>query len=115
MPKFDSTQLESMTVAEILEMRSSLEQELLKRAAELQSQLNEIELITGGGAGGKIRKSVAPARYFDSASGQSWSGRGRMARWLSEKIKEGHKKEEFFVGDEKSAKPTSPKRGRKKK
>lgn len=108
MAQFDLAQLESMTVAEILEMRSTLEQELLKRAAELQAQLNEIGLI-GGGTGRKIGKSVAAARYVDSDSGQSWSGRGRMAGWLAEKIKQGHKKEEFFVGDEKSEKPAARK------
>ena len=116
MAKFDSTQLESMTVAEILEMRSTLEQELLKRAAELQAQLNEIGLITGGGGTGrKIGKSVAPARYVDSESGQSWSGRGRMAGWLAEKIKQGHKKEEFFVGDDKSGQPVARKTIRRTK
>jgi DNA-binding protein H-NS len=115
MAKFDLAHLESMPVAEILEMRRSLEQELLKRATELQNQLDEIGLIAGGAIGG-IRKSAAAPRYVDAASGQSWSGRGRMAGWLAEKIKAGAKKEDFLIGAEKPATAATPKkRGRKKK
>jgi len=37
------------------------------------------------------------AKYRDPETGETWSGRGRMATWLSEKIRAGAKLEEFLV------------------
>ena len=33
-------------------------------------------------------------KYRDPKSGDTWSGRGRMARWLAEKVKAGEKADE---------------------
>ena len=48
----------------------------------------------------KTRRSGGGAqvvRYRDPKSGETWSGRGRMARWLQAHVDAGKKKEDFLV------------------
>jgi DNA-binding protein H-NS len=70
----------------------------------LRSQLAELQGGRGrGGAGGKRarksgrRKSSAPVKYRDPKTGDSWSGRGRMARWLAEKVSAGEKADKYLA------------------
>ena len=42
------------------------------------------------------RKPVA-AKYRDSATGDTWSGRGKLPRWLVAREAEGRKREEFRI------------------
>lgn len=44
----------------------------------------------------KPRKTVA-AKYRNPAGGETWSGRGRVPKWLAALEAEGRKREEFFV------------------
>jgi DNA-binding protein H-NS len=37
------------------------------------------------------------AKYRNPTSGETWSGRGRTARWMAELEAKGHKREEFSV------------------
>ena len=49
------------------------------------------------GRGGKAKGHVA-VKYRDPKSpGNTWTGRGRMPRWLSEAIRAGGKREDFLV------------------
>jgi DNA-binding protein H-NS len=43
------------------------------------------------------RKGKAAIKYRDPKSGDTWSGRGRMARWLAEKVKAGEKQDSYLV------------------
>lgn len=45
----------------------------------------------------KPRKPVA-AKYRNAATGESWSGRGRVPKWLAAELGKGRKREEFLVG-----------------
>ena len=42
------------------------------------------------------RKKIKPM-YRDSKTGETWSGRGRPARWITAAEKAGHKRTEFLV------------------
>ena len=44
----------------------------------------------------KPRKPVA-AKYRNAATGESWSGRGRVPKWLAAELAKGRKREEFAV------------------
>lgn len=46
-------------------------------------------------AGGK--RGPAPIKFRDSATGDTWSGRGRAPRWLAAHEQAGRKREEFAV------------------
>ena len=44
----------------------------------------------------KPRKPVA-AKYRNAATGEAWSGRGRVPKWLAAELAKGRKREEFLV------------------
>ena len=43
------------------------------------------------------RKGAVKAKFRDPKSGETWSGRGRMARWLAERVKAGEKADKYLV------------------
>jgi DNA-binding protein H-NS len=49
-----------------------------------------------GGRGGKGRKVAAKYANPDDPS-ETWTGRGRMPRWLSAKVKSGDKVEKYLI------------------
>jgi|RhiMethySRZTD1v2_1073278.scaffolds.fasta_scaffold2398780_1 DNA-binding protein H-NS len=61
--------------------------------------------ILGGGRKGRPatkkktgrRKRKVAAMYKNPKTGETWSGRGRPARWLAAAEKEGRKRSEFLV------------------
>jgi DNA-binding protein H-NS len=73
-----------------------------KKIGDLRRQLAALE---GNGASPAIRKrgrkflkrAGVKVKYRDPATGATWSGRGRMARWLAEKRKSGEKVARYLV------------------
>src|ERR1700733_9485395 len=59
--------------------------------AILKRQLPEIASDT------VARRTSATVKYRDPATGQTWSGRGRMANWLAAKVQAGEPAEQFLV------------------
>ena len=51
----------------------------------------------GNGAVRKARRGKVKAKYRDSRTGETWSGRGRMASWLKSKQDAGEKIERYLV------------------
>src|SRR5436190_14900057 len=49
------------------------------------------------GNGRKSRRAKVKAKYRDSKTGETWSGRGRMASWLKSKQNAGEKIEKYLV------------------
>lgn len=43
------------------------------------------------------KKAPVKIKYRDPKSGQTWSGRGRMASWLAEKLEAGEKQEKYLA------------------
>ena len=104
------TNLGSMSVEQLLQLRDDVGKELNRKSTELQSQLarlgGEIAPSRGRGSAMKGRK-VAP-KYRDKA-GNTWAGRGAKPRWLVAAIKGGGKLEDFAIDN------TARKRRAKKK
>ena len=67
-----------------------------KRIAELRT---ELDVLNGNPArdNGK-RKPGVTVKYRNPATGETWSGRGRMASWLAAKVKAGEKVRKYLVG-----------------
>lgn len=69
--------------------------------AEIRKKMAEYGItaadLGGGGKAGKARKAVA-AKYRNPAGGETWSGRGRVPKWLVALEGVGRKREEFLVG-----------------
>jgi DNA-binding protein H-NS len=75
------------------------------RIEELRRELAALDPngATNGNGNGtrpyKRRKSVpaVQAKYRDPKSGETWSGRGRMASWLAAKVKAGEKASRYLI------------------
>ena len=107
MPK---TNLRSMSVEQLLQLRDDVGTELNRKTVVLRSQLAKLggEIASSRGRGGSLRGKKVPPKYRDKA-GNTWAGRGARPRWLVAAIKEGKKLEDFAI--EKTA---SGRRRRKK-
>jgi len=44
----------------------------------------------------KPRPQIVAAKYRNPAGGETWSGRGRMPKWLAAEVAKGRKREEFW-------------------
>src|SRR5258705_13964999 len=95
MPK---TQLGSMSVEQLLQLRDDIGKELNRKSTELRSQLARLggEIASSRGRGGSLKGKKVPPKYRDT-SGNTWAGRGAKPRWLVAAIKEGKKLEDFAI------------------
>ena len=114
------TNLASMSVDALLQLRDEIGVTLSRRAQELQGQLSRLghEISpTRRGRKNSLKGRKAPIKYRDR-SGNTWAGRGAQPVWLREKLKAGAKLEDFAVNKtatpRKSARKKSKKRRRKK-
>ena len=74
--------------------------EIASVVAEIQARMKEygiaLDDLKGGAKKSKARTAVA-ARYRNPATGESWSGRGRAPKWLSEELAKGRSKDAFLI------------------
>lgn len=92
--------LKNMSVSDLLNLRKNIDIQLQSKRSELQAMLAEI----GGGStavdGRKMPKAKGKkvaAKYRHPKTGEEWSGRGGVAKWLAAEIKAGKKKEAFLI------------------
>jgi DNA-binding protein H-NS len=68
---------------------------------EISTALSGGKKIKGSALRGKFtrgaRRKPVPAMYRNSKTGETWSGRGRTARWLAAAEKAGRKRTEFLI------------------
>ena len=114
MPK--PSNLTSMSVDQLLKLKTDIEQTLSRRATQLRNELSKLAPTGRGGGAGKVgahplagRK--APVKYRDR-SGNTWAGRGAKPRWLVAAIKGGKKLDDFLI--DKSARQGRSKRRSKR-
>jgi len=51
----------------------------------------------GRKSGGGDKRSIVAPKYRDSATGTTWTGRGKQPKWLAAAIKGGKKLEDFKI------------------
>jgi DNA-binding protein H-NS len=123
------SKLSLMSVESLIELRDDVSAMLSKKADELQRQLARLtdgdkigngrkamRGSSGNGRGLKGRK-VAP-KYRDPKTGETWSGRGAPARWLTAYEKQGKKRDSFLIDKSRvaaSRKTSATKKSRRKK
>ena len=92
------TNLGSMSVEQLLQLRDDVGKELNRKTVVLRSQLARLggEIAPGRGRGSSLKGKKVPAKYRDKAA-NAWAGGGAKARWLVAAIKEGKKLEDFAV------------------
>src|SRR5262245_43349110 len=101
--------LENMSLAELTQLladieririgkqnaeRSAVREKLARVAKEHGFDIHDI--LGRKGDGGRKRGKVA-VKYRDNA-GNTWTGRGRMPRWMMAAVDSGKKREDFSVG-----------------
>ena len=91
--------LSSMSVEQLLQLRDDVGKELSRKSTELRSQLARLgaDIAPSRGRGSSLKGKKVPAKYRDKA-GNAWAGRGAKPRWLVAAIKEGKKLEDFAIG-----------------
>ena len=107
--------LSRMTVEALMDLRKRVDETLLERRAEIETQLGRMDraIALVGGArvvrGGRsvLKGRKVPPKYR-GPSGKTWAGRGARPRWLVAAIKGGKKLDDFLI--DKSAR-----KGRKKR
>jgi DNA-binding protein H-NS len=69
------------------------------RIAELRRELAALDGGNGyaNGAPKRGMQSKVRAKYRDPATGDTWSGRGRMSTWLAAKVKAGEKVSRYLT------------------
>lgn len=102
------SQLEKMSVKELKELRTRVDKMISSKHDQERSGLRErfkamaeeagfaLTDIVGGGGRGRGRGSTAAAKFVNPDNpSQTWSGRGRMPNWLSERVKAGEKTDKY--------------------
>ena len=112
-----TTNLASMSVDALLQLRDDIGKVLSQKAVQLQQQLSK--LGDGVGTGGRARGSAmkgrkVPIKYRDKV-GNTWAGRGAQPIWLREKLKAGAKLEDFAVQKTVASRKTSPRKAKKRR
>ena len=79
---------------ELASAKASFLDEVKARAATLGMSLADLVGLGGGG-----QKAAGPTgvKYRNPKTGETWSGRGRPARWITELEAKGQKREKFAV------------------
>ena len=82
-------------------MAKVMRQRLLEHRAQLQKQLEKMDVLVGGarvvrGRGSALKGKKVPPKYR-SPSGETWAGRGAKPRWLVAAIKGGKKLDDFLI------------------
>jgi DNA-binding protein H-NS len=120
------SKLASMSVEALIKMRDDIGAVLSRKADSLKKELAalgsdyaEVGRIAIYGKKNKTLagRKVAP-KYRDPKTGETWSGRGAPARWLTAYEKQGKKRESFLIDKSRAAasrKKSTTKRSRRKK
>jgi len=95
-----SSNLATMSVDDLLQLREEIGATLNRKARELQGQLQRLGALGRGPNGASRshpRKGVKVAPKYRGPDGETWAGRGATPRWLAALMKQGRKKDEFLI------------------
>ena len=69
--------------------------------ADIKAKMHEYGITTAdlGSTGRSLRAKgmTVAAKYRNQATGETWTGRGKMPRWLQAEVNGGKRKEEFLI------------------
>lgn len=103
------SQLDKMNVKELKELRARVDKLIQSKHDQERTELRErfkemaeeagfalTDIVGGPARGGRARPASSAAKYVHPDDNSlTWSGRGRMPKWLSEKVKSGVNVETF--------------------
>jgi DNA-binding protein H-NS len=109
--------LASMSVDALLELRDDFGKVLSRKANELKTQLSRLGHEVGPrkwSRRGSLKGRKVAVKYRDR-SGNAWAGRGAHPVWLREKLKGGAKLEDFAVQKTAASRKASPRKFKKRR
>ena len=56
------------------------------------------DLDRSPGRSSRVKGGTVAAKYRNQATGETWTGRGKMPRWLQAQVNSGKRKEDFLIG-----------------
>jgi len=94
-------QLTSMSVANLLSLRESIETELQRRQRQFEKDWAALANALGNskGNGHSPLKGTKVKPKYRGPKGETWAGRGMQPKWLQALIKRGRKLESYRVKD----------------
>ena len=102
------TQLAKMTMKDLLtlqqrvesaiEKRKERDREVVKQKMEKLAQESGYNIVELFGTKPARKRAPVAVKYRDPKNpSNTWTGRGRMPRWLAAKVKAGQKREKFLI------------------
>ena len=70
--------------------------EIKAKMAEYGITVSDVDRSPGRSS--RARGMTVAAKYRNHATGETWSGRGKMPRWLQAEVNSGKRKEDFLIG-----------------
>src|SRR5215471_12983435 len=109
--------LSTKDVDDLLALRSQIDRQLAQRRATLERELSRMRAVTSGStkAGGRAstKGTTVPPKYR-GPKGETWAGRGVRPRWLVALMRQGHKMEEYAIGQQAAPRKKMPARKSRK-
>lgn len=72
--------------------------EIASVIADIKAKMAEFGISVADLGGSRMRGVAVAPKYRDSATGQTWTGRGKRPRWLTEAVAQGHSVESYLIG-----------------
>ena len=70
--------------------------------AEIKAKMAEYGItaadLGSAGRSSRAKGTTVAAKYKNVATGETWTGRGKMPRWLQAEVAAGRRKEDFLIG-----------------
>ena len=93
--------LSGLNVEALMDLRTRVDETLVKRRADIERQLAKMDVAVVGGArvarGGSRLKGKKVTPKYRGPKGETWAGRGARPRWLEAAIKGGKKLDDFLI------------------
>lgn len=92
----------SAQIAALMQQAEAMRKvEVASIIAEIRAKMVEFgitaEDLGGAGSRGARKGSVVAAKYRNSATGETWTGRGKPPRWMAAQLSVGKTKEDFLI------------------
>jgi DNA-binding protein H-NS len=76
--------------------------EVAAAIADIRSKMQEFGITVADlgstGRSSRAKGGTVAAKYRNRATGETWTGRGKMPRWLQAEVNAGKRKEDFLIG-----------------
>ena len=70
--------------------------------ADIKAKMHEYGItiadLGSSGRSSRAKGTTVAAKYKNVATGETWTGRGKMPRWLQAAVNSGKRKEDFLIG-----------------